>query len=269
MRKPIATLLLLAVAALTTACDEVHARGGRRSRAGEKSVTITKSWPAADIEHLRVAEVDGTIVVEAADTNEISLVAVATGRLELKPEKENQGLFETKVEGDTLRIGRREKKKKFHFLWDTNDLRIAYTLKVPAGLSLDMNTVNGRISTRGIDGETEATSVNGTIDVEVSGENEVEATTVNGRVKARFLRDFQGANFRTVNGGVEATLPQNASFHVDLAQVNGDFEASFPLSVHSNPGRRRVSGEVNGGQHALKIVTVNGDVELAKLGDVK
>jgi DUF4097 and DUF4098 domain-containing protein YvlB len=84
-------------------------------------------------------------------------------------------------------------------------------------------------------------------------------------VRAKFLESFQGARFKTVNGGVEAILPQNASFAVDLSQVNGDFEASFPLSIHSNPGSRRVSGEVNGGRHDLKIVTVNGDVELAKL----
>jgi DUF4097 and DUF4098 domain-containing protein YvlB len=107
--------------------------------------------------------------------------------------------------------------------------------------------------------------VNGAIDIETAGLNELRATTVNGAVKATFTRDFQGARFKTVNGGVEAFFPQNASFAVDLSQVNGDFEASFPLSIHSNPGSRRVSGEVNGGRHDLKIVTVNGDVELAKL----
>ena len=139
----------------------------------------------------------------------------------------------------------------------------------PQKVSLEANTVNGRIATRGIDGETAATSVNGTIDVEVSGNNELAATTVNGRVKARFTKSFQGAKFRTVNGGVEAFLPQQASFTVDLAQVNGDFEAAFPLSITSHPGRRRVSGEVNGGQHELKIVTVNGDVELARLNDMR
>jgi DUF4097 and DUF4098 domain-containing protein YvlB len=88
---------------------------------------------------------------------------------------------------------------------------------------------------------------------------------VNGRVRAKFVREFNGARFKTVNGSVKATLPQNASFNVNLSQVNGDFEASFPLSINSHPGSRRVSGEVNGGQHPLKITTVNGDVELARL----
>ena len=265
MRKAAATLCLLAGMVASTACDHAHARGS----ADDKTVTINKTWPAAEIANIRIAEVDGSINVEAVpNTSEITLVAVAKGDLELKPEQDNQGLFETEVDGDTLRIGRREKKHKgfrVSFLWDRNETRIQYTLKVPATVTLDANTVNGRIVTRGIEGETEATSVNGTIDVEVSGENELAATTVNGRVKATFTKGFQGAKFRTVNGGVEAFLPQQASFTVDLAQVNGDFEAAFPLSIHSHPGRRRVSGEVNGGQHELKIVTVNGDVELAKL----
>jgi hypothetical protein len=271
MRKTIATLSLLAGLATVMACD--HERAVAHEGRNTKSVTINRTWPAAQINNLRISEVDGGISVEAADTNEITLVAVAKGKLDLKPEKENQGLFETVLDGDTLRIGREEKKKgrkfRIRFLWDNDRMRVQYTLKVPAKVSLDVNTVNGRIATRGIEGATEATSVNGSIDVEVAGTHGLEATTVNGRVKARFTKEFNGAKFRTVNGGVTATLPQSASFTVDLAQVNGDFEAAFPLSIHSHPGRRRVSGEVNGGNHELKITTVNGDVELARLnGDV-
>jgi DUF4097 and DUF4098 domain-containing protein YvlB len=173
-------------------------------------------------------------------------------------------------EGDTLRIGRKEHKRKgFRFnipiLFGHSEKRIDYVLRVPPTVELEVMTVNGRIVTRGVEGETQATTVNGKIDIETAGLNELRATTVNGQVKAKFTRDFQGAHFKTVNGGVEAFFPQNASFAVDLSQVNGDFEASFPLSIHSNPGSRRVSGEVNGGRHDLKIVTVNGDVELAKL----
>jgi len=266
MRKTTATLCLLAGFLLTAACnhERVHGAGG-----SEKTVTINRTWPAAAIENLQVAGVDGTISVEAADTNEISLVAVASGDLELKADKDNQGIFDTTVDGNTLRIGRQQKTNRrfrINLGWNRERTRIQYTLKVPAKVSLDVTTVNGRIVTRGIEGNTEANTVNGSIDVEVAGINNLEASSVNGRVKAKFTRDFQGAKFSTVNGQVEAILPQTASFTVDLAQVNGDFEAAFPLSIHSHPGRRRVSGEVNGGQHELKITTLNGDVQLARLG---
>jgi hypothetical protein len=239
---------------------------GRVVGGPRQTVTIERKWPAAAIERLKVSEVGGNIEVQAVDTNEISLVATVRGSdLEIKPDRENKGLFETHLDGDTLRIGRREKNHFNFVLFDKDEVEIDYTLRVPQSVSLDVNTVNGRIRTRGnVDGETEATTVNGTIDIEASGSSELKASTVNGRVRAKFLRSFQGAKFRTVNGGVEATLPEAASFAVDLSQVNGGFEAAFPLSIHSSPGSRHVSGEVNGGRYDLKIVTVNGDVELIK-----
>lgn len=259
-------LYLLLAAFVAASCGRAEGHDVRRER--DATAEITRSWPAAAIHQVRVFEIDGSVSVEAVAGSTITLVATAKGDLRRKPGTENEGLFETRIDGDTLRIGRRDEKRhgfRIPFLWGDDEMRINYVLQVPPTVSLDLSTVNGRIVTRGVEGETDASTVNGTIDVETAGTHGLQATTVNGRVRAKFLRDFQGARFKTVNGGVQAMLPQAASFSVDLSQVNGDFEASFPLSIHSNPGSRRVSGEVNGGQHELKIVTVNGDVELTKL----
>ena len=92
--------------------------------------------------------------------------------------------------------------------------------------------------------------------------------SVNGRISAHFMKDFHGASFKTVNGRVVAVLPPNASFTGDFTQVNGDVEAAFPLSIHSHPGSRRVSGEVNGGRYSLHITTVNGDIKVENGGPV-
>ena len=264
-------LYLLPIALLAMACDRAEGRSEAR-RARESTVTITRTWPATAVKDLRVFEVDGSISVEATNTTEISLVATASGNLEVKKGEENDGLFQTKLEGDSLSIGRKERGRKgrrfvidFGGLFHRREKRINYVLRVPPTVTLEVSTINGRIVTRGVSGATEAATVNGMIDIETVGTQELQATTVNGRVRAKFLESFQGARFKTVNGGVEAILPKNASFAVDLSQVNGDFEASFPLSIHSNPGSRRVSGDVNGGQHELKITTVNGDVQLARL----
>lgn len=265
-------LYLLPIVLLgAVACGRAEGNSEARNRR-KATLTLTQSWPAASVNQLHVFEIDGSVKVEAAQTNEISLVATAEGDFELDQSKPNQGLFVTTLEGDTLKISRDEdqgKGKGFRFnipiLFGRNEQRINYVLRVPPTVSLDISTINGRITTRGVDGATDVATINGTIDVETGGTHELQATTVNGRVRAKFTHSFQGARFKTVNGGVEATLPQNASFNVDLSQVNGDFEASFPLSIHSNPGSRRVSGEVNGGDHELKITTVNGDVQLARL----
>src|SRR5688500_7977695 len=107
MKTTFATLSLLSGLMLSSGCDHAHARmEGSKSTKNERSLTINKTWPAAGILNVRVFEIDGSINVEAADTKDITLVAVGTGDLELEADKENQGLFQTSVEGDTLRIGR-------------------------------------------------------------------------------------------------------------------------------------------------------------------
>ncbi|MGZ4778042.1 MAG: DUF4097 family beta strand repeat-containing protein [Thermoanaerobaculia bacterium] len=227
--------------------------------------TITRQWPAAGINRIEIREVDGNVSVEAGPASEISLVANVQARgFEPKKNAENHGYFQTVIAGDTLRIGREHEHMVVRIpFFGRNDVTVNYTLRVPQTVALDLRTVNGRIATRGVNAATDATTVNGPIDLETSGAGVISARTVNGRVVAKFLKTFQGAKLKTVNGSVEAQLPSTASFACDLSQVNGDFEASFPVSIHSHPGSRRVSGEVNGGQYSLKIVTVNGDIQLA------
>ena len=234
--------------------------------AGEQHVeTITKSWPADGIQRVDVNGIDGSVDVTAGTGNEISLVAhVRSRNFEPDAKKENHGYFTTSVDGGTLTIGRQHG-VKIHspfFFFSSHDVEINYELRVPPTVDLALKTVNGRVATRGMDGGVDATTVNGSLDVEASGTREVSLHTVNGPVDAHFTKDFQGAHFKTVNGSVRAVLPPNASFACVLSQVNGDFEAAFPLTIHSHPGSRRVSGEVNGGRYDLNIVTVNGDIKI-------
>jgi len=233
--------------------------------------TITRTWPAAGIREIDLHEINGSVDVTAGSPNEISLVADVRERgVEPDRNKENKGYFETRIDGDTLSIGRQgEHRIHIPFVFNMNDISVNYTLRVPPQVALELRTVNGRIATRGTKGELHCVSVNGSMDLESGGNHEVTAHTVNGRLRARFVDSFQGASFKTVNGSVDAVLPPTASFVCSLSQANGDFEASFPLNIHSHPGSRRVSGEVNGGRYDLRIVTVNGDVRIESPTPIK
>ncbi len=232
---------------------------------GEKhEVTVERNWPAAGIRTVKVDGVNGSLSVQAGTDDKVELVARVRSR-GITPSKDNPnfGYFEANVEGDTLRIAQKRNRVTVSIpFFRSDELQIDYDLKVPPSVAIDLKTINGRIATRGISGEATMTTVNGTIDAEIGGEHEISAKSVNGRIRAKFVSGFAGARLKTVNGGVEAILPQSASFTCKLSQVNGDFEATFPLSIHSNPGSRRVSGEVNGGRYQLQITTVNGDVEV-------
>jgi hypothetical protein len=241
--------------------------GGCKIMGERKIVHIDRQWPASGVRHIEINEVDGTINVEASNDNQITMNAVVRTRVPGKPNEENQGFFRTELDGDTLTIGRKmEHRWHVRWGWDNADYFVTYELRVPPTVSLELQTVNGKISSRGVDGETHATTVNGVVDIETAGTSEVEARAVNGIIRAHFLNDFHGASFKTVNGRVVAVLPPTASFTGDFTQVNGDVEAAFPLSIHSHPGSRRVSGEVNGGRYSLRIVTVNGDIKVENGG---
>jgi len=232
--------------------------GGER-----RTAHIEKSWPAGAIKHIEVREIDGAINVHTGAADKVSLVADVRARgFRPDPKKDNEGYFRTDLEGDTLMIGRRSR-HSFRFpIFSVDEAMISYDLTIPEGIELDLHTVNGKITTAGVTGETNATTVNGVIDLETSGTNEVSAKSVNGYIEAHFLKDFRGATLKTVNGRVIAVLPRDASFYGDFSQVNGDFEAKFPLNIHSTPGSRRVSGQVNGGKYELRITTVNGDIKI-------
>ena len=246
----------------------VLAAGGCKVIGERKIVHIDQRWPAAGVHRLEVNEIDGTINVEPSTTDEITLNAVVRTRIPGKPNEPNQGFFRTELVGDTLTIGRKHHGHRWgiQFGFGGDEYSVTYELRVPPTVSLDLQTVNGRIASKGIDGDMSATTVNGVVDIETAGTNEVEAKAVNGIIRAHFLKDFHGASFKTVNGRVIAVLPPSASFTGDFTQVNGDVEAAFPLSIHSHPGSRRVSGEVNGGRYSLRIVTVNGDIKVENGG---
>jgi hypothetical protein len=242
----------IGIALLLAGCGAVEHRRAHYERA----------WPATGIRRIEIREVSGSISVEAGSADRIQLAAavLSHGRDPQKG-KDNDGYFTTEVSGDTLIIDtvRRHQRR---FFFSGPEVRVDYELHVPPQVALELETISGRIATRGMDGEMRASTINGQLDIEATGSNEVTAKAVNGRIEARFLNDFHGAQFKTINGRVTATLPATASFLGDFTQVNGDFEAGFPLNIHSHPGSRRVSGEVNGGRYSLKITTVNGDIKI-------
>ena len=231
--------------------------------AEQRTAHFEGKWPAQSITHLDLSEVSGSVSVIGDSPSEITMSAAVRARgIRPDPKQPYEGYMSAEVDGDTLSIRSRNGHHHGVFFGFGDEVNIDYDLHVPPQVALNLVTVNGRIETRGISGEMAAKTVNGTVNLEATGSNEVEAKSVNGRIEAKFLNDFHGARLGTVNGRVVAVLPTSASFVGDFTQVNGDFEAAFPLNIHSHPGSRRVSGEVNGGRYPLKISTVNGSITI-------
>jgi hypothetical protein len=145
-----------------------------------------------------------------------------------------------------------------------NDVQVKFAVRVPAGVKLSANTVNGGINIRGLDADAQAHTVNGSIRLDTEGR--AEAQTVNGSIDARMGRaDWDGRNeFKTVNGAIHLELPADLSTEVRAQTVNGSIETDFPLTVQGRFSRRSLTGTIGGGGRQLELETVNGGIRLGR-----
>lgn len=143
-----------------------------------------------------------------------------------------------------------------------NDVSVDFEVQVPPGTRLVARTVNGGIEVARLEGDVEAYTVNGGINVETRGN--ARAETVNGSILAEAGRaDWSGVSeLKTVNGSVTVSLPEDASAEVKASTVNGGIETDFPLEVKGRFGPRHLSGRIGGGGRELNLETVNGAIRL-------
>jgi DUF4097 and DUF4098 domain-containing protein YvlB len=143
-----------------------------------------------------------------------------------------------------------------------NDTSVDFTVQVPAGILLRASTVNGSIDANGLQSDTEATTVNGSVTVATSGS--ARATTVNGAIQAAMGRVPNGGTFTTVNGDVTLQLPAATNANVRISTVSGDVRSDFPLQIDAEPGPKNARGTIGAGGQELAITTVNGGVTLVR-----
>lgn len=146
-----------------------------------------------------------------------------------------------------------------------NDVKVDFTVRVPAGVRFAGHTVNGNVQAEGIRADVRAATVNGNVDVATTGF--AEASSVNGDITCRLGRsNFEGdVQFETVNGSVTVEMPEglNADFRANT--VNGSIDSDFPILVTGKVSRRSLRGTIGNGGPELRLSTVNGSILLRKL----
>jgi hypothetical protein len=150
-----------------------------------------------------------------------------------------------------------------HMNVNDNDVRVDFTVKVPAGVKFFGKTVNGNIDATALRADAAVETVNGKITLETTGTG--SAVTVNGSIDASMGASTwtEPLEFRTVNGSITLRLPRDVNANVHAGMMNGGFESDFPLMVQSFGGRNRhVDGTIGKGGRDLDLHTVNGRIHL-------
>jgi len=149
---------------------------------------------------------------------------------------------------------------------NNNDVRVEFTVRVPAGVRFIGRSVNGEVEADSLAGDVVANTVNGKIRIATSGW--AEAKTVNGSISARLgqAAGTRPIEFETVNGGIDLELPtaMNATLHAST--INGHISTDFPLMVHGKFTGREISGAIGQGGPELNLRTVNGSIDLRRAG---
>jgi DUF4097 and DUF4098 domain-containing protein YvlB len=125
--------------------------------------------------------------------------------------------------------------------WADARVNAKIELKVPAGVSAKLETVNGDLRARDLDGDLRLRTVNGAI--EASGvRRSLDAQTVNGNVVAAALAIPAGRSIElgTVNGAVRLTLPKDSRFDFSASTMHGSISSTFALPPKAEEGDREV-----------------------------
>lgn len=149
---------------------------------------------------------------------------------------------------------------------NNNDVKVEFTVHVPAGIHFIGHTVNGEIEATSLAGDVRAHTVNGKVRISTTGW--AEAKTVNGSIHAR-LGQAGGSRpleFHTVNGGIDLELPPNVNASVHASTVNGHISTDFPLMIRGRFTGREITGEIGQGGPELSLKTVNGSIDLHRAG---
>lgn len=208
---------------------------------------IDRSLPTGATPSVEISNVQGRVTVTAWDQQ----VVKVTGTIE-----NDQTEFEFVGDQRHVVIKVRPESGKSHREHDEAILDI----KVPAGASLDINTVSADIDVQGVRGEQRLQAVSGGVttvayseqlDVRtISGDAVVNGTGGKGRIDVQSVSG--GVTVRGVDGEVEAQsvsgnveLDLGTATRLSLETVSGNLKASLTLAGDARFDAESVSGDVD------------------------
>jgi hypothetical protein len=141
---------------------------------------------------------------------------------------------------------------------------VDYHIHVPSRVLLgSVETVNGSVVVRGIEGTGALRSVNGNVEVlDSAGRFSARTTNGNLRLELRQLADGAPMAIETVNGSVALGLPANARADLKVLSMNGEFSSELPVAAKGSLTTRSFQGKIGSGGGEVSVRTINGGIRL-------
>lgn len=243
-------------------------------RAGESvEEKFEKTYEGRGIDRLRLQNVNGAVRVGTWEKAHIRVSAVKRAKGSRAEEALAQTQIRVTKQGSAIDVETllpEQGRRWGIFRWgDRAGAEVSYDLTLPAGLEIEVETVNGRVSADRRAGRTTLSTVNGSVLVEEQAAP-LHVNTVNGSVEVVFAGPLQATDLETVNGSVTVSCSRDSSFRFDLQTVNGKIRSDFPdVTVEGKWGPKEARGAVAGGGSTLSVETVNGEVRIVARDEVR
>jgi hypothetical protein len=204
--------------------------------------------------------VNGNVQVDGWDRDEVEVRAVKTAK------NDQRDLEQVKIDVESqpgqVTVHTRYPKG------EGVEVAVEYHIHVPYRALLDnVETVNGCVLVRGVDGGGELRSVNGDVEV-LDSSGRFSAKTTNGNLHFELRKVLDGApmNLETVNGSVVLGLPSNARANLKVLHMNGDFYSELPVtSALASPAVRAFRAKLGVGGGEISLRTINGGIRLLRV----
>ncbi len=208
--------------------------------------------------------VNGSVQVDGWEREQVEIQAVkSAGR---NPEELERVQVEVVARADAVQVRTRYPQD------EGVEVAVEYHVRVPSRVLLSrVETVNGAVRVRGVEGAGELRSVNGNVEL-LDGAGHFSARTTNGNVRLE-LRQLASCDeparssscslsVETVNGSVLLALPADANADLEVRSLNGDFRSELPVTVRGSADAREFRGRLGRGGSAVRIRTVNGGIRV-------
>jgi len=222
---------------------------------------IRQSYQLAPGASVEIANINGAIRIETADTNtaEVYIERVASCQEALARRK-----VTLEADANNLQIrGEKGDMGFFERLFGSSPSE-KLTLKLPRQIALHTKGVNGAVSVAELDGPVDVRGVNGR--VQIAGANGAEFKGINGNITIGLKRlNNDGVVLGGINGNIELQLTPDINAEFDAHGINGSVASDLSEVSISRSRRGTYSGQIgNGGPSVITAKGINGNIRLTR-----
>ena len=212
---------------------------------------------------VRVENVQGDIAVEAWDRAEVEVSAIKTSS--------GAGGHPEDVE---IAVEQGEGRLTLRTLYPKQSeepVRVDYYLRVPRQVRLDhLQTVEGNITVRNLEGSVDARTLNGNIEqANITGSAAARAVNGSIAVSLRALPEpTDSVHLDTINGDLFLALPPEVNADLKMATVAGRVDSRYAYSVSEAPGDSSRKIRLGRGGSQVHLRTVRGNIRVVGSDEV-